>query len=238
MQWKDIWFFSGFKEIDRFWNGSTALSLAARNNNLKTVVLLLQHGARVDIDYPLHFLGFFVFAMDHFKKVWANHQIASVLIQHGAKVNPDLDAGKETVNTLLLPGNDPIKIKAARKALKMIFRENALLLPSRIGYALQLPCSTVEMLQSPNLEFIPYFYRLGYRLTQIDQVLKDEKTEDNLTEKAKQIIKQVKEIDAFSLQAICRFDLRKILGSPLSGKVEKLPITQVMKDYLYMKEMV
>ena len=122
--------------------------------------------------------------------------------------------------------------------VKMIFRENVLLLPSRIGRTLHLPCSTVEMLQSPNLQFIPYFYSLGYRLSQIDEVVKGEKEEDNLTGKAKQIVKQVKEIDAFSLQAICRFHLRKILGSPLSGKVEKLPITQVMKDYLYMKEMV
>ena len=173
--------------------------------------------------------------MDNFKKVWANYQIASILIQHGAKVNPDLYGGKETITDLLIPGNDPIKIKAAKKALKMIFRENAVLLPSRIGCALQLPCSTVDMLQSPNMEFIPYFYELGYRLTQINEA---EKTENNLTEKTKQILKQIKEIDGFSLQAICRFHLRKILGSPLSGKVEKLPITQVMKDYLYMKEMV
>ena len=167
--------------------------------------------------------------MDYFEKLWDNYEIASVLIQHGAKVNPDLDAGKETVNALLLPGSDLTKVIVARLMLEMIVRENALLLPSRIGCTLHLPSSTVKMLHSPNLEFIPYFYKLGYRLTQIDEA---QKTENNLTEEGKQIVKQVKEIDTFSLKAICWFHLRKILGSPLSDKVEKLPIPQVMKDYL------
>ena len=212
----------------------TALTLAAGASNLNTVILLLQHGARVDVDYPLHFLGFDG-SMDYLSDVWVNCQIVNVLTQRGAKVNPDLHAGKETVKILLLPGNNPARIKAARKMLKIIFRESALLLPSRIGRALHLPCSTVEMLQSPNLEFIPYFYSLGYRLTEIDEVVKGEKEQDNVTGKAKQIVNQVKEIDAFSLQSICRFHLRKILGSPLSGKVEKLPITQVTKEFLYMK---
>ena len=212
---------------------------------MKTVLLLLKHGARVDRDYPLHFLSFkdrdyplhFLsfkeHAMDYFEKVSDNYEIASVLILQGAKVNPDLDSGKETVNALLLPGSDLTKIAVARLTLKMIFEDNALLLPSRIGCTLHLPSSTVKMLQSPNLEFIPYFYKLGYRLTQIDEA---QKTENNLTEKAKQIVKQVKEIDTFSLRAICRFHLRKIIGSPLSCKVLKLPIPEVMKDYLCMNE--
>ena len=142
----------------------TALTYACWNFDLRTVDLLLEHGARVDIDNPLHKCVEQILRETHSVDMYMRGFVMVMhLIDHGAMIDITTENGSDAIayclmNTPLATDN-PIIISASLSTIRLIFLENAIKIPDKnylevelVGYSLS------EVLSFEHLEMCPYLY--------------------------------------------------------------------------------
>ena len=97
-----------FEEDDE---DKTALSYALCADDMRGAKLLLEHGARVDIDYPLHFLlGFVVGGFLGVKKCLKTLAMVKRLVNRGALMELTKPTGVKSMAFMLNIGSvDPTK---------------------------------------------------------------------------------------------------------------------------------
>ena len=78
----------------------------------------------------------------------------------------------------------------------------------------------------PNVAYGYYLLEFGYKIEIVRDLYETSHGRGNLM-----CSEQVK-----SLQSLARINVRNLLGSPLSEKVEELAISHVMKDFLCLRE--
>ena len=208
----------------------TALSAAVRGLCTTSVELLLEHGARIDLDQPLCFLQRFM--------PWPGPsflprtmEIVRLLVQHGSVLDMTSPDGVIAFNRLLNPVDEQGKAEsdvseAARDILKLLFRENILRLPEEYGARVAVFRLMDNWRDYPNVAYGYYLLEFGYKIEIVRDLYETSHGRGNLM-----CSEQVK-----SLQSLARINVRNLLGSPLSEKVEELAISHVMKDFLCLRE--
>ena len=208
----------------------TALSAAARGLCATSVELLLEHGARVDLDQPLCFLQRFM--------PWRGSlflqrtvEIVRLLIQHGSVLDMTSSDGVIAFNRLLNPVDEQGKaesdvVETARDILKLLFRENALRLPTEYGARVPVFRLMDNWRDYPNVAYGYYLLEFGYKVEIVRDLYETSHGRGNLM-----CSEQVK-----SLSSLTRINVKKLLGSPLSEKVKDVAISHVMKDFLCLSE--
>ena len=208
----------------------TALSAVARGLCATSVELLLEHGARIDLDQPLCFLqGVIPWPRPSFLQ--RTMEIVRLLIQHGSVLDMTSPDGVITFNRLLNPVDEEgiaerSGVETARDILKLLFRENALRLPAEYGARVPVFRLMDNWREYPNVAYGYYLLEFGYKIEIVRDLYETSHGRGNLM-----CSEQVK-----SLQSLARINVRKLLRSPLSEKVEDLAISHVMKDFLCLSE--
>ena len=129
--------------------------------------LLLDYGARVDIDHPLDFLYYFGSANDAnevIKKSARDFDVARMLVQRGATLDLTTSFGARAFKYLLNPVHIPPAIneraERAERVLTYLFQENALAFPDKYGTEIDMNLS-IDWLDYPNLKYTLYLHQLG-----------------------------------------------------------------------------
>ena len=219
----------------------TALTYACWNFSVRTVDLLLEHGARADLGNPLHkcvnhiLLGCYSIDMYMQGYVMAMH-----LINRGAVI--DL-AEKEGVNAITnclmntaLSTDNPVIISACRSIFTLILLENAIKIPD--GNYIEVnfhEFSPLDFFDLQYIEMCTYLYENGYRIRQIEDATNSEEIKKTLAKKSKKLLTRIQEMKTWNLQRLCRRTVRKALGPPLTKKVPELPLPGLLKDYVYVE---
>ena len=236
-----FFFISGIQHINFKCAGTifdlqgTALFYAAKSwLPSKAVRLLLDHGARVDIDNPLDFL--YVFgcgqeANEIRKNSARDFEVARMLVQRGARLNLTTNLGARAflwlLNRVYNPPAVNERVEGAMRMLTYLFQENAIKFLDEYGTEIGINLSK-EWLDYPSLKYTLYLHQLGCNIEAIYDLMR--------------AICQYHEcpleipVKPGCLEMQCRAKIRKLLGCPLSAKVDRLPIPQFYKGYLCMKE--
>ena len=208
----------------------TALSTAARVLCATSVELLLEHGARVDLDQPLCFLQRF---MPWYRSSFLSRsmEIARLLVRHGTVLDMTSTEGVIAFNRLLNPVDEQGKVRrdvveTAREILKLLFQENALKLPEEYGARVPIFRLMDNWRAYPNVAYGYYLLEFGYKIEIVRDLYETINGRGNLM-----CSEEVK-----SLPSLTRIKLRKLLGSPICEKVKDLSISHIMKNYLCLTE--
>ena len=216
----------------------TVLTYACWNFDLRTVDLLLEHGARVDIDNPLHMCVNHVLLNTHpIDMYMKGYVMAQHLIDHGAVIDLAEEDGYDAVRRFLMDTamvtENPVIISACRSMFRLILRENAIKIPNESYIEVQfLDLSSSEVLDMPYIEMCPYVYENGYRVKQIEDAINCKKIQRTLSKESRKLLTRIQEMKTWNLQRLCRRSVRKALGPPLTKKVPELPLPRVLKDYV------
>ena len=144
-------------------------------------------------------------------------------------------------------GNDH-NIRGCAELLKVMIAENAVRIPKdqpcvlTLGFhpfniQRRLPATIME---SPNIWLIPYFYELGFRIKEIDDVVDNKKLHSKFCPNTLKIIEELKRLrHSFPcLKSLARKCIRQEIGAPLSSKMVSLPLPDLIKDYIKMSDIV
>ena len=208
----------------------TTLSAAALGLYVTSVELLLERGARIYLDQPLCFLqGFMPWHGGSFLQ--RTMEIVRLLVQHGSVLDMTSPDGVIAFNRLLNPVDGQGKAESdvsdtARDILKLLFQENALGLPEEYGAHVPVFRLMDNWRDYPNVAYGYYLLEFGYKIEIVRDLYETSRGRGNLM-----CSEQVKR-----LQSLARINVRKLLGSPLSEKVNDLAISHVMKDFLCLSE--
>ena len=100
-----------------------------------------------------------------------------------------------------------------------------------------MPTNNFE-LTVPDLYYImslsTYLYELRFTLKVMEETLEHEEKQEELDIAGRELVESIKEIKRPNLQRFCRISVRRALGSPLSVKLAKLNLPNVIEDYLFM----
>ena len=217
------------------------LAEAAKALRPMSVDLLLKHGARVDIGHLLHLFG------DPDRQIFDPEifynkdylTVGAQLIRHGAVLDVSVPSGWGTVDNLLYAHGDIGNAgeRLGTDLLRLILRENAIKLPRENSTV------TVELISDADydmffdyyiLSLSTYLYELRFTLKLMEKILKDEEKQEELDMADRELVENIKEIKRPNLQRFCRISIRRALGSPLSVKLAKLNLPNVIEDYLFM----
>ena len=216
----------------------TAITLASINLNLRTVDLLLEYGARVDVDNPLsncvNLILLHSRPMDLYLKAYV---IATRLIDRGAVIDPEEDQGNVAISCFLkntgLITDNPVIISVCQSLLRLILMENAIKIPNENYVQVEFSeIPTLAFIHFPHVEMCPYLYENGYRIKQIEDAINSEKIQRTLTTKLKKLLTRIQEMKKWNLQRLCRRVVRKALGPPLTKKIPELPLPRILKNYV------
>ena len=216
----------------------TAITLASINLNLRTLDLLLEHGARVDVDNPLsncvNLILLHSRPMDLYLRAYV---IITRLIDRGAVIDPEEEQGDIAITSCLentgLITDNPVYISVCQSVFRLILMENAIKIPNESNVEIEfLEIPTLAFIHFPNVEMCPYLYEIGYRIKQIEDVVNNDKIQRTLTTKLRKLLTRIQEMKTWNLQRLCRRVVRKALGSPLTKKVPELPLPGMLKNYV------
>ena len=214
------------------WNNSTS------NSRTKTVDLLLKHGARVNIDNPLQICVDTLLTNWYTADVYLKgYVMATHLIDHGAVIDIAHPRGRSAVEFCLantgLSTTDQFIKNTCRSIVRLVFNENTIKIPDgTVDFELEYN-GTRDVFDLENIEICPYIYECGYRIKQIEDIIRSEEIKKHLSEESSNLLHVIQEVKAWNLQRLCRKAVRKALGSPLTKKVPELPLPEVLKNYLY-----
>ena len=198
-----------------------------------SVQLLLENGARMDADQPLHYLQHFMIAeggVSFSEMLQRNVEIVKVLVQHGGYLDMTIPEGCIAFHKLLDPMSEDQKDEnvtdVAKTILKLLFQENALLLPVEFGSRVPVFRLYDYWRGYPNVAYGYLLLEFGYTI---------EATRD-IYSSTHGIGSVICSQGVRKLQSLTRTKLRKTLGCPLSEKLKNIMLPQVMKEYLCLKK--
>ena len=215
----------------------TALTYACWNLSLRTVDLLLEHGARVDLSNPLHScvnqILLDIYSIDMYMQ---GYVIAMHLINHGAVIDLAEEEGIDAVKWCLMNTgirtDNPVVISACRSIFRLILSENAIKIPDESYIEVNL-YSSLDVFDFPYIEMCTHLYENGYRIKEIEDATNSEEIQRTLTKKSRKLLTRIQEMKTWNLQRLCRRAVRKALGPPLTKKVPELPLPGILKDYIH-----
>ncbi len=226
--------------------GKTPLSQAVGKADVETVRTLLQYGARPSFTDTLNWGHYANSVLDD------ELSIAKMCILHGAKANlyGDLRCLDQWWDLLVNPRGNDRNIKWCTDLLRLMITENVVVIPKEqpcvltlknldtIAYRLLRPgCrGPLYFMKVPNIWIIPYFYELGFRISQIDTIVDDKSLHSELCPNTLKIIDELKRLRFPDLKSLARKCIRREIGSPLSSRIVSLPIPEVIKDYIKMAD--
>ena len=158
-------------------------------------------------------------------------EIARLLVQHGSVLDMTSTEGVIAFNRLLNPIDAQGEAKGdvvetARDILKLLFQENALKLPEEYGARVPIFRLMDDWRGYPNVIYGYYLLEFGYKIEIVRDLYETSNGRGNLM-----CSEEVR-----SLPSLTRIKLRKLLRTPIGGKVKDLPISHVMKNYLCLTE--
>ena len=155
-----------------------------------------------------------------------------MLVQTGETLDLTTGLGARAFKFLLNPVRIPPgafdeRAEGAGRVLTYLFQENAIEFPDEYGTGIPMNLS-INWLDYPNLKYTLYLHQLGCNI----------ETMCNLVRafcKQREYPPDIP-VKPGSLEMQCRAKIRNILGCPLSAKVDRLPIPELYRDYICMKE--
>ena len=213
----------------------TALSYALYARDMRGANLLLEHGARVDVDYPLHFLlGFAVGGCLGVKKCLETRTMVKLLVNRGALMDLTKPTGVRSMAFLLNIGTvDPTKKerKIIDSITKFIICENAVRVPDHIAeICMHLPCE--DAMEAEHYGMYPHLYELGYKIKEVEKVIREHWPNEYFEPEENTVLETIISSRFWSLQRLCRKRLRRALGAPITKKVQELPLPALLKEYV------
>ena len=222
-----------FEEDDE---DKTALSYALLARDFRGAKLLLEHGARVDIDYPLHFLlGFLVGGCLSVKKCLETSTMVELLVNRGAVMDLTKPTGVKSMAIMLNigainPANREREI--IDSITKFLFHENAVRVPDLYNTKIYMHFPCKDAMEVEHFGMYPHLYELGYKITEVETVIRKYWPNDYFEPEENEVLEAIVSSRFWSLQRICRKSLRRALGAPLSKKVLELPLPPLLKEYV------
>ena len=221
-----------FEEDDE---DKTALSYALCADDMRGAKLLLEQGARVDIDYPLHFLlGFVVGSYLGVMKCLETRAMVKLLVNRGALMELTKPTGAKSMAFLLNIGSvNPTKKERqiVDSLIKFIIRENAVRVPEHnTEIRMHFPCE--DAMEVEHYGIYPHLYELGYKITEVEKVIREYWPSEYFEAEENKVLQTILSSRFWTLQRLCRKSLRRALGAPITKKVQELPLPPLLKEYL------
>ncbi len=219
--------------------GKTPLRIAIGKSDVKSVRVLLQYKPRLNFADALSWRG------SRSSVIEDELTIAKMHILHGvmADFKGDWKCLDRWWDLLINTKSSEENIKGCADLLKLMITENAVKIPMDQPCVLTMAVkfsmeyrSPTSIMDSPNIWVIPYFYELGFRILEIDDLVDTVMLHSKFCANTLKIIEELKLLRLPCLKTLARKCIRREIGAPLSSKIASLPIPELLRDYIKMSD--
>ncbi len=221
--------------------------IAVEKVDVETVRVLLNHGAQASFSdtlcWELDWMGYRHGIIDDELTIAKMHVLHGVMID----LEDDLKCLDRWWEMLIDAKGSDSNIRGCADLVRLMITENTVKIPKGQSCVLTLSARSLPrqylrhqppapLMEVSNIWLIPYFYELGFRVSQIDSIVDNKSIHGDFCPNTLKIIDELKRLRFPDLKSLARKCIRREIGAPLSSKIISLPIPELIKDYIKMSD--